>query len=311
MNVRRFRVAPSPAHLRISPALWRYLRRTSRSYDIVHAHNYHALPALAASITARQRLVFTPHYHGTSAGRVQDPAARALQARRRAHGHGGSQHHLRVGSRGAAPPPSLPRCRRAGPCDPERRHEQFFASAEPLASPGPLILSVGRIEPHKRLDRILDAVAALPEPYWLADHRRRARRSRPARCGARTRATRPGAVAGAGLARRPRALVPHGGRLRVDVRARGDGDRAPGGARGGRARRRQRHPRASLRRRGPHRRSGDPRATDGGRRGDLRGHRGCHPKRPASGALAVVEDVTDATERCTRQSRAGRIDARR
>ena len=49
-----------------SKDLKKYLMKSSDSFDIVHAHNYHAFPALyAAQAKGRNRLVFTPHYHGT------------------------------------------------------------------------------------------------------------------------------------------------------------------------------------------------------------------------------------------------------
>ena len=49
---------------RVSPGLWRYLHRRGRDYDIIHAHNYGAFPALASALATDQRFVFTPHYHG-------------------------------------------------------------------------------------------------------------------------------------------------------------------------------------------------------------------------------------------------------
>ena len=40
--------------------------KNSNNYDVVHAHSYHAFPALyAAQAKNRNKLVFTPHYHGT------------------------------------------------------------------------------------------------------------------------------------------------------------------------------------------------------------------------------------------------------
>jgi glycosyltransferase involved in cell wall biosynthesis len=40
--------------------------KNSDSYDVVHAHSYHAFPALyAARAKGRNKFVFTPHYHGT------------------------------------------------------------------------------------------------------------------------------------------------------------------------------------------------------------------------------------------------------
>ena len=50
----------------LSEDLKKYLIENSDKFDIVHAHNYHAFPALyAAQAKGRNKLVFTPHYHGT------------------------------------------------------------------------------------------------------------------------------------------------------------------------------------------------------------------------------------------------------
>jgi glycosyltransferase involved in cell wall biosynthesis len=64
VTVRRFwSVAPSDAYY-FSPALRRYLRKNSSPYDVIHAHGYHAFPALIAyQARTRGRFVFSPHYH--------------------------------------------------------------------------------------------------------------------------------------------------------------------------------------------------------------------------------------------------------
>lgn len=64
--VRRFKsFAPGEAYY-FSPELYRYLKRKSLEYDIIHAHNYHAFPALFAALTKKEnKLVFTPHYHAS------------------------------------------------------------------------------------------------------------------------------------------------------------------------------------------------------------------------------------------------------
>ena len=66
VKVKRFRSwAPSEAYY-FSRDLKKYLIKNSDSFDIVHAHSYHAFPALyAAQAKGRNKLVFTPHYHGT------------------------------------------------------------------------------------------------------------------------------------------------------------------------------------------------------------------------------------------------------
>jgi len=65
VQIRRFKSwAPSAAYY-LSNGLARYLKDSSEDFEIVHAHNYHAFPALYASqAKSSNSLVFTPHYHG-------------------------------------------------------------------------------------------------------------------------------------------------------------------------------------------------------------------------------------------------------
>ncbi len=60
--ITRFRAfAPGDAYY-FAPQIYFYLR--NRSYDIIHAHGYHALPAFFAALAKEaRRFVFTPHYH--------------------------------------------------------------------------------------------------------------------------------------------------------------------------------------------------------------------------------------------------------
>jgi len=66
VEVKRFKCwAPREAYY-FSGDLKRYLMENSDSFDVVHAHSYHAFPALyAAQAKGENKLVFTPHYHGT------------------------------------------------------------------------------------------------------------------------------------------------------------------------------------------------------------------------------------------------------
>jgi glycosyltransferase involved in cell wall biosynthesis len=65
VGIHRFKSwAPGNAYY-FSPDLRAFLRKNSLNYEVIHAHNYHALPALYASqAKAGNKLVFTPHYHG-------------------------------------------------------------------------------------------------------------------------------------------------------------------------------------------------------------------------------------------------------
>jgi glycosyltransferase involved in cell wall biosynthesis len=64
VKVIRFKAfAPSDSYY-FAPQIYFYLKENK--YDVVHAHSYHALPALFASLAGNQkRFVFTPHYHRT------------------------------------------------------------------------------------------------------------------------------------------------------------------------------------------------------------------------------------------------------
>jgi glycosyltransferase involved in cell wall biosynthesis len=65
VKVKRFKSwAPNNAYY-FSGELRKYLAENSENYDIVHAHSYHDFPAFyAAQAKNRNKLVFTPHYHG-------------------------------------------------------------------------------------------------------------------------------------------------------------------------------------------------------------------------------------------------------
>ncbi len=53
--------------LSLSASMKRSFKSNAGNWDIVHAHQYHALPAHYAAkyLRSRSKLVFTPYYHGT------------------------------------------------------------------------------------------------------------------------------------------------------------------------------------------------------------------------------------------------------
>jgi len=60
--VRRFRgFSPQNAY-HISIPMLRELKKSA--FDVVHGHNYHALPAFFSRYASRRRFIITPHYHG-------------------------------------------------------------------------------------------------------------------------------------------------------------------------------------------------------------------------------------------------------
>jgi glycosyltransferase involved in cell wall biosynthesis len=62
--VRRFKSWAPQNSIFQSASLRRYLQ--SNTFDVLHAHNYHALPALYAAKARKRLFIFTPHYHGAS-----------------------------------------------------------------------------------------------------------------------------------------------------------------------------------------------------------------------------------------------------
>jgi len=68
--VKRFNsFSPSNAY-HLSPDMARELKKVR--FDIVHGHNYHALPLYFARSTKTKKFIVTPHYHGHSHSRFRD-----------------------------------------------------------------------------------------------------------------------------------------------------------------------------------------------------------------------------------------------
>ena len=73
ITVRRFKsITPSEAYY-FPLEMYKFLKERSSDYDIIHAHNYHAFPALFVVLTkSNNKLVFTPHYHGRGHSFIRD-----------------------------------------------------------------------------------------------------------------------------------------------------------------------------------------------------------------------------------------------
>jgi len=167
VDVLRFRRPLEGSPYATALGLWRHLWRHAGAYDLVHGHNFHAFPALAAALFATGPFVFTPHYHGLGTSRLgrvlhrpYRPAGRRLVRRAGA---------IVCVSRGEAErftsdfPESRPRVR----VIPNGIDTAALARAAPLEVDGPVILTTGRMHPYKRLDRVLDAFALVEPPARL------------------------------------------------------------------------------------------------------------------------------------------------
>jgi glycosyltransferase involved in cell wall biosynthesis len=160
--------AIGPRDYRLPLGLARYLRQ--QRFDIVHAHNYHALPMLLAATVCDARCIVSPYYHGRAHSRIADllhglyrPVGRA--ALRRAAGivclsEGEAElvaRRLGIARADIAVIPSILELP-AGAALPN--------SLRP-AGTSRTILSVGRLEAYKRLDRVITALPYLPKDYRL------------------------------------------------------------------------------------------------------------------------------------------------
>ncbi len=152
--------APGDAYY-LSPSMYSYLRK-DHGFDIIHAHGYHAVPALFASYAKTGKLIFTPHYHGHGhtwlrdlllkpykilANRIFAKADRVVCV---------SEYEKRLVCR------DFPRS-----CDkisvvPNGVNKAEFGLAEPWPKGLKIILYVGRLEEYKGVQYAIRALKFLP-----------------------------------------------------------------------------------------------------------------------------------------------------
>lgn len=162
VKVRRHRALAPGGAFHVAPGLVRGVRRTGA--DVVHAHNYHALPlAFAATAVDDERFVATTHYHGASASWWRDrllhlyrPFGRRALARADAVVAVSDWERRRLaddlGVPSAVIPNGLERAR--------------FETTTPLERPRPYLLCVGRLEAYKGVQHVIRALARI-EGYDL------------------------------------------------------------------------------------------------------------------------------------------------
>jgi glycosyltransferase involved in cell wall biosynthesis len=169
--IRRFATSPSRTYP-VAPGLWRYLQRHQTKYDVVHGHSYHCAVAAGAALVLRAhrdgpRFVYSPHYHGGGHTTVSSlihhayrPVGRAVFSRAatvvcvsRAEAELVAQHFPAVAARIAVVPNAV--------------DTAALAAAEPWPQQPETVLSVGRLERYKRIDRLLGAFRQVPAPARL------------------------------------------------------------------------------------------------------------------------------------------------
>jgi glycosyltransferase involved in cell wall biosynthesis len=145
----------------VAPGLARALWRDRRLFDVLHAHSFHAIPAMMAATVPKVPLIFTPHFHAvghtslaSALHKVYDPLA-ALMFRRAEKvtcvSVAESELLLRrypfVESRLAIIPLGV--------------DTGALRAAEPFLTDRPVVLIAGRLEPYKRVDNAIRAFAAM------------------------------------------------------------------------------------------------------------------------------------------------------
>jgi glycosyltransferase involved in cell wall biosynthesis len=165
--VHRFPDQTRSDHFLVAPSLWQYLRASGKSFDLIHAHSFHAAPALMAAVATRQPYVLSPHYHGVGhtrmarlTHRIYDPLAKYAFHRASAV--------VCVSSAEAD------LIRRAYPSCSPRIHivpnvveSGDLQNAIPYDTDRAVVLFVGRIEKYKQVDHLIDAVELLSDDIEL------------------------------------------------------------------------------------------------------------------------------------------------
>lgn len=167
VTVRRFAVPLPSRDYAVAPGLWTYLPRHSRRYDVVHAHNYHAVSSLAPAVARCRALVFTPHYHGTG----HTPLAKALHAPYRLAGaaiFAASRRVICVSEAEAAlVRRHFPRASSRLTVIPNGVDVAELRAAAPYDVGRTVVLSAGRLDGYKRVDLIIRALAHLDDSFAL------------------------------------------------------------------------------------------------------------------------------------------------
>jgi glycosyltransferase involved in cell wall biosynthesis len=166
-SVRRFADWSGSRQFPVAPGLVRALWRDRRFPDVMHAHSFHAAPAMMAATVPKVPLVFTPHFHAVGHTRaasalhvVYDPLASLLF--RRAD---------KVTCASVAESELL--LRRYPSVEPRLSvvplgvDTQALLAAEPFETERPIVLIAGRMERYKRVDTAIRAFASMRQDAQL------------------------------------------------------------------------------------------------------------------------------------------------
>jgi len=165
--VRRHTVPVTSQHFGVSPAVWAALRRDRHRYDVVHAHGYHSAAPLMAALAGASPLVFTPHYHGTG----HSPLRKAIHIPYRSAGRRIVARSKRIICVSQAEADLfLTHFPAAGPrvtVIPNGADLGRITAAQPFPDAGVVVITGGRLQSYKQVDRIIEAMALTPSTLRL------------------------------------------------------------------------------------------------------------------------------------------------
>lgn len=160
--VRRFGGPRGNGHRGVAPGLWEHLRRRARSFDLVDLHSAHGPLGWAVALSRPRTVVVTLHaavgrllrwpYAQVTRGLLEragqivcaSAAERELLCRR----------FPAVAARARVIPPGV--------------DAAVIAAARPFTCPGHVVVTIDRLEPEKRIDRAIAAMAGLDTSFRLA-----------------------------------------------------------------------------------------------------------------------------------------------
>jgi glycosyltransferase involved in cell wall biosynthesis len=166
--VRRFPVVVASENYAFAPGLPLFLARHRPRYELIHAHNYHALAALGGALAAGGRpFVFTPHYHGVG----HSPLRSVLHRPYRLAGRWLFSRSSRVICVSHAEaslvvrhfPAIAPRIA----VIPNGVDMSDLTTAAPYDTRERVVLTVGRLERYKNVEAVIAAMGELDETYVL------------------------------------------------------------------------------------------------------------------------------------------------
>lgn len=164
--VHRFPLDVQRTAYRWSGDLRRWLAEHHASFDVVHVHGYHSLPALAAAAAKPAAWVFTPHYHGTG----HTPVRRVLH---RGYRPAGRWLMRRAGAVVCVSEAEAALVTRHFPGTVGRVSvipngvDQPDISVPPMSTGKVVVLSSGRLEEYKGVEGVVQAAQELEDRFTI------------------------------------------------------------------------------------------------------------------------------------------------